>query len=149
MFVMFLITLVAAGAAIAAWLRPIPHETSATPPSPTYSEQQVSDAKSKVCAAYEKVGHVAAMNASRTGGDDPTAQLAVAVNERQVFVAGGAYLLTTLSEQPAAPADLAASVRKLTDLYQVIVLNGLASDPSEPEKKETTDVASTIDGLCK
>ena len=55
MFVMFLITLVAVGAAVAAWLRPIPHNTSATPPAPTYSEQQVADAKSKVCAAYEKV----------------------------------------------------------------------------------------------
>ena len=55
MFVMFLITLVAVGAAVAAWLRPIPHNTSATPPAPIYSEQQVADAKSKVCAAYEKV----------------------------------------------------------------------------------------------
>jgi hypothetical protein len=148
-FVMFLITLVAVGAAVAAWLRPIPHSTSATPPAPTYSEQQIADAKSKVCAAYTKVGHVADMNASRTGGDDPTAQLAVAVNERQVFVAGGAYLLTVLSEEPATPVDLVTSVRKLTDLYQIIVLNGLASDPSEPEKKATSDVASTIDGLCK
>ena len=139
MFVMLLITLVAVGAAIAAWVRPIPHNTSAIPAAPVYSEQQVADAKAKVCAAYAKVGHVADMNAGRTGGNDPTAQLAVAVNERQVFVAGGAYLVTTLSEEPAAPAELVASVRKLTDLYQVIVLNGLASDPSEPEKKETTD----------
>jgi hypothetical protein len=149
MFVMFLITLVAVAAAVAAWLRPIPHDTAVTPSAPAYSEQQVADAKAKVCAAFTKVGHVADMNASRTGGDDPTAQLAVAVNERQVFVAGGAYLLTTLSEEPAAPAELVASVRKLTDLYQIIVLNGLASDPSEPEKKETTAVATTIDGLCK
>ena len=55
MFVMFLITLVAVGAAVAAWLRPMPHNTSATPAAPTYSEQQVADAKAKVCAAYEKV----------------------------------------------------------------------------------------------
>ena len=47
---MFLITLLAVGAAVAAWLRPIPHSTSATPSAPTYSEQQVSDAKAKVCA---------------------------------------------------------------------------------------------------
>ena len=55
MFVMLLVTLVAVGAAVAAWLRPIPHNTYATPPAPTYSEQQVADAKSKVCAAFAKV----------------------------------------------------------------------------------------------
>ena len=71
MFVMFLITLVAVGAAIAAWLRPLPHNPSATPPAPTYGEQQVSDAKSKVCAAYDKVHRVVQMNSTRSGGDDP------------------------------------------------------------------------------
>src|SRR3984957_9858225 len=95
MFVMFLITLVAVGSAIAAWLRPIPHETSASPPTPSYSEQQVSDAKSDVCAAYEKVHHAVNTNVQRTGGDDPTAQLAVAVNMRQGYVVGSAPLYTT------------------------------------------------------
>ncbi len=149
MFVMLLITLVAVSVAVAAWLRPIPHNTAATPPAPSYSDQQVADAKSKVCAAYARVRHTAEMNANRTGGDDPTAQLAVAVNERQIFVAGSAYLLTTLSEEPATPGELASAVRKLTDLYQVIVLNGLASDPSDPEKKTALGVVSTIEDLCK
>jgi hypothetical protein len=147
---MFLITLVAVAAAVAAWLRPISHETAATPPAaPAFSDQQVAEAKSKVCAAYARVRHTAEMNSNRTGGDDPTAQLAVAVNERQIFVAGGAYLLTTLSEEPATPSELASAVRKLTDLYQVIVLNGLASDPSDPEKKTALGVVSTIEDLCK
>jgi hypothetical protein len=147
--VMFLITLVAVGAAVAAWLRPIPNGGPAVPSAPTYSDQEAADAKAKVCAAYAKVGHAADMNANRTGGDDPTAQLAVSVNERQVFEAGSAYLLTTLSEQPATPAELAKSIRALTDLYQVMIVNGLASDPSLPEKQEVTKVASTIDGMCK
>jgi hypothetical protein len=149
MFVMLVITLVAVGAAVAAWLRPIPQTPAAAPPKPTYTAQQVADAKSKVCGAYEKVRRAAYMNSSRTGGDDPTAQLAVAVNERQVFVAGSAYLLTTLSEQPATPAELAAAIRNLTDLYQVITLNGLASDPSEPEKRAAYGVVSVIERLCK
>src|ERR1700761_5133549 len=65
MAVMLLITLVAVGAAVAAWLRPIPHETAATPPAPTYSEQQVADAKSKVCAAFDKLWHVLQVNSTR------------------------------------------------------------------------------------
>jgi hypothetical protein len=149
MFVMFLITLVAVGAAIAAWLRPIPHETSATPPAPSYSEQQVADAKSKVCAAYEKVHRVVQMNLTRSGGDDPNSQLLVAVNARQVFVAGSAYLLTTLSDEPAIAADLAAAVSKLAHLYQVITLDGLASDLSVTSQNAANATASEIEGLCK
>jgi hypothetical protein len=149
MFVMFLITLLAVGAAVAAWLRPIPHGTSATSPAPTYSEQQVSDAKSKVCAAYEKVHRVVQMNSTRSGGDDPNSQLLVAVNARQVFVAGSAYLLTTLSDEPAIAADLAAAVSKLAHLYQVITLDGLASDLSVTSQNAANATASEIEGLCK
>ena len=147
--VMFAITLVAVVAAVAAWLRPLPAAPAPAPTATSFTDTQVAGAKAKTCGAYDKVGQVASMNSTRTGGADPTAQLAVAVNERQIFVAGSAYLLTTLSEQPATPTELAASIRKLTDLYQVIVLNGLASDPSEPEKKAVDSVASTIDNLCK
>ncbi len=88
MFVMLVITLVAVGAAVAAWLRPIPQAPAAAPPKPTYSAQQVADAKSKVCGAYEKIHHAVDMNAARSGGDDPTAQLVVKVNMRQIYRRG-------------------------------------------------------------
>ena len=149
MFVMFLITLVAVGAAIAAWLRPVPHATSATPSAPTYSDQQVADAKSKVCAAYEKVQKALAANATRSGGDDPNAQLTVAVNARQVYVASSAYLLSTLASEPGAPADLATEVRKLADLFQVLTLDGLAADPNVQGHDAADQTLSTIQGLCK
>jgi len=146
---MFAITLVAVGAAIAAWLRPVPHNTSATPPAPVYSEQQVADAKAKVCAAFDKLWRVLQVNSTRTGGDDPTAQLVVAVNERQIYVSDSAYLLTTLSDQPAAPPELAAAVNQLAKLYQVVTLNFLASEASQPERTAADQAASTIQGLCK
>lgn len=149
MSVMFLITLVAVGAAIAAWLRPIPHNTSATPPAPVYSEQQVADAKSNVCAAYEKVHHASVANSGRTGGGDPTSQLAVAINERQIYEAGSAYLFTTLANEPATPADLAAAARKLANVFQALTLDNLASDPAVPEQNAANETALTIQGLCK
>lgn len=149
MFVMFLITLAAVGAAIAAWLRPIPHEPSGTPPAPTYSEQQVADAKSKVCAAYEKVHHAVNTNVQRTGGDDPTAQLAVAVNMRQVYVVGSAHFYTTLAEEPATPQDLASAVRKIAGLFQVFTLEGLASDPTASTSNAINEAGATIESLCK
>jgi hypothetical protein len=131
---MFAITLVAVAAAVAAWVRPIPESKSASPPSPapTFSDQQITDAKAKVCAAYAKIHHAVDTNASRDGGNDPTAQLAVAVNMRQVYVAGGAHLLTTLADEPATPGDLATSAQAVAKLFQVLVLEGLASDVTAP-----------------
>jgi hypothetical protein len=148
--VMFLITLVAVAAAVAAWLRPVPHNnTAATPSAPAYSEQQVADAKAKVCAAYDKVKKASNMNAARSGGDDPTAQLAVAVNGRQVYIASSQYLLTVLNDEPATSADLADATRKLAGLFQVIAMDGLASDPSPSAHDAVTQTGLALDGLCK
>lgn len=146
---MLLITLVAVGAAVAAWLRPIPHNTASTPPAPSYSEQQVADAKSKVCDAYGKVRAALSANATRNLGNDPTAQLAVAVNARQVYVASSAYLLSTLAAEPATPSDLAAAVRKLTNLFQVLTLDGLAADPNVQGHDAADQTIAAILELCK
>jgi hypothetical protein len=148
MFAMLGITLVAVGAAIAAWLRPIPQAPAATPPKPTYTAQQVADAKSKVCAAYEKIHRAVDINAPRSGGDDPTAQLVVKVNMRQIYVAGSAYLFTTLADEPATPPDLAADTRKLAHQMQDLVLAGLSSDASVPTN-DANDTAAAIEGLCR
>jgi hypothetical protein len=149
MFVMFLITLVAVGAAVAAWLRPIPHATSAAPSAPTYSEQQVADAKSNVCAAYWKVQNVVSVNVARTAGDDPNSQLLIAVNQRQVFVIGSAYLMTTLAEQPATPADLASATNDVAHLYQVMTLDGLVGDRNDPAHSATDQAGFKIQAICK
>jgi hypothetical protein len=74
---MFAITLVAVTAAVGAWPRPMPETKSAVPP--TFRDQQVADAKAKVCAAYQKVRRANETNATRNGGD-PNLQLLVAVN---------------------------------------------------------------------
>jgi hypothetical protein len=149
MFVMFLITLVAVGAAVAAWLRPIPHETAANPPAPSYSEQQVADAKAKVCDAFEKVLKTSSVNSARTAGDDPNSQLLIAVNMRQVFVVSSLYLSTTLAEHPAAPPDLATAVKKLIDLYQVVTLDGLVGDRNDPGHNAANETGAKIQELCK
>lgn len=147
--VMFVITLVAVGAAVAAWLRPTPETKSATPTAPAFSDQQVADAKAKVCAAYWKGQKASSANQTRTGGDDPNAQLLIAVNMRQVFMASSAYLLKTLVEEPAAPADLAAEAKKLADLFQFITLDGLAGDLNDPAHNAANETGITIQNLCK
>jgi hypothetical protein len=116
---MFVITLVAVGAAVAAWLRPHPETKSATPPAPGFNAQQVTDAKSKVCAAYWEVQKAVSANVARNGGDDPDARLQVATIQQMVFVAGSAHLMTTLADEPAAPADLAAVAKKLVTIQNL------------------------------
>jgi hypothetical protein len=146
---MLLITLVAVAAAVAAWLRPIPHNISSTPPPITYSEHEVAEAKAKVCAAYEKVLKTSNVNSARTAGDDPNSQLLVAVNWRQVFVLSSIYLSTTLAEQPAVSPDLAADVKKLIDLYQVVSLDGMVGDPNDAGHNAANETGARIQELCK
>ncbi|MGA8332293.1 MAG: hypothetical protein WB777_23860 [Mycobacterium sp.] len=146
---MFAITLVAVGAAVATWLRPMPETKTASPSTPAFSDQQVADAKSKVCAAFEKVQKASSSNSGRNGGDDPNAQLLVAVNMRQVFMSSSVYLLRTLVEEPAAPAELASATKKLADMFQVITLDGLAGDRNDPGHDAANETGQTIENLCK
>jgi hypothetical protein len=147
--VMFAITLVAVAAAVAAWLRPLPEEKSATPSAVTFSAQQVDDAKAKVCAAYAKVLNATTVNAARSVGDDPNSQWLNAVNQRQVFEVGSAYYLRTLAAAPATPLDLAAAMNRLADLYQVINLDGVVGDRNDRAHNEANETGSRIQSLCK
>jgi hypothetical protein len=147
--VMFAITLVAVAAAVAAWLRPMPETKSAVQSAPTFTDQQVTDAKSNVCSAYAKIHHAVDTNATRTLGGNPTAQLSVAVNMRQVYVAGSAHLLTTLADELATPSDLATAAQKIARLFQALVLEGLFSDPTAPTSDEINATGQTIQSLCK
>lgn len=147
-FATLLVSLVALGFAVAAWLRPLPEPSPPAAAAPTFTDQQVADAKAKVCDAYGKVRRAVDMNASRSGGDDPNSQLLIAVNARQIYISGSEYLMTILAQQPAIPSDLAAKIQKLANLLQVITLDGLASDPSDQKHEEASEMGRTIEGQC-
>lgn len=142
--------LVAAGIAIGAWFRPLPKNDP--PPAPTYSSQQVADAKSKVCAAYAKVHSAITASSARDEGTDATSKLAFALNGRQSLLAGSAYLRTTLSHAPAAPAVLTEKVQEITDLYQELVidyLNSMTDKEMQPTLQAGDEVALKIEELCR
>jgi hypothetical protein len=107
-----------------------------------------------VCAAFGQVDHSLALAYARIGGNDPTAQLAVATSTQLTLDAGSRYLSATLAEQPATPPDLATAVRTQTNAYQKALigfLNGLGvSDPSQqPTVKASDDATETLRRLCK
>jgi hypothetical protein len=149
------VALMAICVAIAAWFRPLPDsKPPAVPLAPSYSDQQAADARTKVCAAYEKVHHALELSAARNGGNDPTAILGVATSGRQVLDAGSRYLITKLSEQPATSPDLAAAIRNLANAYQDLAFNyldGLTNSDAElqPTLQAADDSTSKIERLCK
>lgn len=148
-----LIALVALGVAIGSWFRPASdNKSTPAPPVVTYSQQQIADAKSSVCAAYQQVRKAGDMAGARSGVSDPTAMLAVATSSRQVFDVASRYLSTKLAELAATPPDLAAAVRNLASIYQQLVIDYLAEAPDselDPLVRAGNEAHSTIEGLCK
>ncbi|MBS4728353.1 hypothetical protein MSM1_08345 [Mycobacterium sp. SM1] len=141
------------GIAIGAWFRPLPNNKSqSTQPAPTYTQQQVSDAKAKVCAAYQKVRHANELARALYLGDDQVAKQVVAEGGWLALDGGSRYLSTTLAEEPATPSDLAAAVRKLADLYQILAINYMASvahSEQDPVLRASHDVTAELERLCK
>lgn len=136
--------------AIGAWLRPLP--TNKPAPLPSYSDQQATDAKSKVCAAFSKVHNAVLVTSARDKGPDYATQLASAVNARQALVAGSQYLLTILNNEPATPADLAKEIRNLANVYQRLTLDLLADAPGSEINASVHSgdaITSTLENLCK
>ncbi|MGO9383211.1 MAG: hypothetical protein ACLP4W_14245 [Mycobacterium sp.] len=141
--------LVTLGVAIVGWFRPVPAKS---PPPPTYTAQQVADAKAKVCAAHDKVHNAIKASSARDRGTDPTAQLVFAINGQQAILAGSEYLRTMLSEQPATPNELAKTVQRLTDIFQELVVdyqNNLSDPEMEPTLRAGDDATLEIERLCK
>ena len=138
------------GVAIVGWFRPVPDKP---PPVQTYTNEQVSEAKAKVCNAYEQVRKAGDLAGARNGGSDPTGVLAVATSTRQVLDAGSRYLMTKLAAEPATPRDLAVAVRKLADVYQELTINyldGLSNSDPElgPLLRAGDEAHGVIQKLC-
>src|SRR6201986_2760489 len=149
-FTALAIALVALAVGIAALLRSTPHNDHA-PPTPTYTQQQIADAKAKVCTAVGKFNRAVSVNNALPRGSDP---VVAAVNSRQIFDVFSRYLLATLAEEPATPADLANAVRKqASTLEEVVILDQEGFSNSDPELKPVVDAnsesAHTIRHLCK
>jgi hypothetical protein len=152
--VAFGIGLMAVGAiAVGAWFRPLPENKRASPPpAPTYTSQQIADAKAALCTAFDKVHHAVAANNSRSGGNDPTAVIAVATSGRQALEVGGRYLLTKLAEHPATPAGLANEIRIMAGIYQELTVDYLAeasTSETDPLLRAGDETTLAIEGLCK
>jgi hypothetical protein len=141
------------GIAIGAWFRPLPDSKApSAPPAPTYTDQEVGEAKTSVCTAYQKVHHAVILVSSTKYGDDQVAKQVVAEGGWQALDNGSMYLSTILADEPATPSDLAQAVRKLGKIYQLIALDYMTeASHSELDSALRTgdEVTATIERLCK
>src|ERR1700733_3641497 len=155
-FLALALALVASGLAIVGWFRPSP----SPPPrsaTPTYTEQQVSDAKTRACTAFELVKTGTTLQAQ--GGepnaqpsDDPAMRKAQSANARLSLTAGASYLLSHLD--PGTPQPLADGIRKLSSTLMDIGIKYLAgaknADPPQAAllSEGESDITNVAE-LCK
>src|SRR3984957_14184045 len=89
MFAALSIAIFAAACAVAAWFRPAPESES-----PSFADQQTTQAKTNVCSAYTAVHQGVVRNTHLTDANpnDPAGQLAIAGNANTAHLWGRLYV---------------------------------------------------------
>lgn len=152
-----LVAIATLGASAWMWRNPTQPDTAAPAEAatPTFSDAEKNDAKTKLCAAFELVrAGVANSSALQApGGDaDVSGALAVAANARLALYGGGQYLLARI--EPAAPPDVADAARKfgntLMDIGAAAMAQVPKSDPGQDARLKDADAQNAaVEELCK
>jgi hypothetical protein len=155
-FVALALAFVASGLAVVGWFRPSPSYAPRST-TPTFTEQQVSDAKTRACTAFELVKTGTTLQAQ--GGepnaqpsDDPAMRKAQSANARLSLTAGASYLLSHLD--PGTPQPLAEGIHKLSSTLMDLGIKYLAgaknADPPQAAllSEGESDMTSVAE-LCK
>jgi hypothetical protein len=88
-FVALGIALVATGLAIVGWFRPSPPPPASSAATPTYTEQQVSEAKRGTCEAFSVVNKGITLQTNGADSDNLALVQAEAANARLSTISGG------------------------------------------------------------
>ena len=156
-FLALAIAVIATGLAIVGWFRPTPPPPAPHPAEPTYTQQQISDAKARACKAFEVVQkgvrlQTGAGNPSPESGDNAAMIEAQAANARLSVLGGAWYLRDHLD--PAAPSEIATTVRRLSDsmsdLGEKYVAGAKNDDPEVANlRSDGSSLAAQITEMCK
>jgi hypothetical protein len=120
--------------------------------TPAYTEQQISDAKSRACKAFETVDKGVTLQTNGEASSDPAMAKAQGANARLATISGGWYLKARLD--PATPSELSAAIRNLSDVLLDLGANYEAGVGDEDTvqaalKSETNSDFSRVAELCK
>jgi hypothetical protein len=151
-FLALALAVVASGLAIAGWFRPSKPPPPTHTASPSYTEQQVSDAKSRACTAFETVKKGTTLQTNLPPTDDPALANVQATHAQLSLVAGGWYLREQVD--PATPPTLAADVQKLANTLLDLGANAIAgaknADPPQAARMDDANSAfGRIEELCR
>jgi hypothetical protein len=124
-FLALALALVASVLAIVGWFRPSPSPSTGST-TPTFTEQQVSDAKTRACSALDLVHKGTMLHAGTNVGQssDPALAEARGADARLAIISGGWYLRDHLDA--ATPPELAAAIKGLTQVMLDLGANYLA-----------------------
>jgi hypothetical protein len=145
------IALIATALAVVGWFRPSPQPAPRTS-EPSYTEQQVSDAKSRACKAFETVDKGVTLQTNGEASSDPAMAKAQGANARLATISGGWYLKARLD--PATPSELSAAIQHLSEILLDLGANyeaGVRDDDTAQTalKSETNSEFSRVAELCK
>ncbi len=149
------IALVGLGVGIGAWLRPMPQASSpASTAEPSFTEEQIAQAKAHVCDAYGLVKDAVVLNTHRTNPvpDDEIGALATGLYADVALYQGGDYLLDRLAAESATPVELANAVNSVAEAMKRLGMTDLTveSDSVRAPLKQGVDVGFTrVDELCQ
>jgi hypothetical protein len=151
-YVALAVALIATVLAIVGWFRPTPPPPAAHPSAPTYTEQQIADAKTRACAAMDVVQKGTTLQTNPSQSDDPAMSNAQAAHAQLSLVAGSSYIRDNLS--PATPAPIADELHKAANSMLDIGINALAgarnADPPQAARiKDANDALDRAVELCK
>jgi hypothetical protein len=148
MFAALAIAVFAAAVAVTAWFRPAPESAS-----PTFTDQQTTQAKTNVCSAYTAVhqGVVRNTHLADPNPNDPVGQLAIAANARLALLGGGGYLRDRVAALPATPADLAQAVNSMANTIEQLGVGYLEAASNivlDPLRHDLDSQVAQINELC-
>jgi hypothetical protein len=119
-----LLAVIATAVAVVGWF--YPHKSASS--APTYTDQQVKDAKKHACETFKLVDHEVVRNSRLKNLPDggPIGALSVATAARLAFYTGGAFLRDVVSQEPATPPDLAKSLNGMASNLEELAIGYLA-----------------------
>jgi hypothetical protein len=151
-FATLAIALIGTGLAVVGWYRPTLPPAPTPTTSPSYTDQQITEAKARSCKAFETVDKGVTLQTNGDASGDPAMAKAQGANARLATISGGWYLKARLD--PATPAELSTAIRHLSEVLLDLGANyeaGVKDDDTAQAalKSETNSTFSRVAELCK
>jgi hypothetical protein len=133
-----IVAVLALGLAAASWLRPLETDQRSAPTH--YGQDEISEARKAMCAAWD-TSFKAVTTSGRKTSPDTTVNYVIGIQTQLAFHVAASHLRTELRRHPATPEPLAAALERMAVSSQDLVLARL----SEASESEVNAIRSEMD----